>query len=606
MAYQAPLRRQGARSVSSPPSSSYALHAAAIKRSRRITDSRRTSTGPRLSSSSYSSSSCRSTRFLKKRERNLCVNSLKDSSSPSRSSLNNAETNDGIEELWELPGSENETFTKVYKFGGSSVATAERMREVANIVCLFKDESPIVVLSAMGKTTNNLIIAGEMAVDCKSSEVRELEPLRTIVDLHQKTMEELEIDSATREDVESLLDELSQLLVGISLLKDLTPRSLDSLVSFGERLSTRIFSGYLKALGIPSLQYDAFDLGITTTDQFTNGDILYDVSMERVEKSLKRFASRAEVYGNGSEKEMLPVVPVVTGFLGKGEKTGAITTLGRGGSDLTATFLGMTLEIDEVVVWKDVDGVLTTDPRVVPEAVPIPLLTVEEAAELAYFGATVLHPQSMQPLLEKQRRRRGGSVGEEEDGGIADDFRVRVRNSYNVSAPGSVICAGHRDMQESLLTSIILKSGVNMLDIVSTRMLGQYGFLSKVFRVFEDLQISVDVVATSEVSVSVTLDISKVWARDLKNEELLVLEKSFEGLATVELRTNRTIISLIGNPDRSNEILEKTFGVLTKLGVNPEMISKGAFKNNIALIVPEEVGELCLKNLHEEFFREGK
>ena len=182
------------------------------------------------------------------------------------------------------------------------------------------------------------------------------------------------------------------------------------------------------------------------------------------------------------------------------------------------------------------------------------------------------------------------------------NLQVCVKNSYNPSAPGSVILAGQRDMSDTLLTSIVLKAGVNMLDISSTRMLGQYGFLAKVFNVFEDLEISVDVVATSEVSVSVTLDISKIWARDLKNEELERLEESFKGIGKVELKTNRSILSLIGNDDRSNEILAKTFGVLGKLGVKPEMISKGAFKNNIALIVPEEEGPRCLQTLHDEFF----
>lgn len=404
------------------------------------------------------------------------------------------------------PGTNRTKFSKVFKFGGSSVANAERMREVAKIVCLFQDEAPIVVLSAMGKTTNNLLLAGESAVQCSASEVESLEPLRAIKELHERTLDELNIDEATRRDVRELMSELSQLLVGLALLKDLTPRSEDSLVSFGERLSTRIFSGYLRSMGVPSLQHDAFAMGILTTDQFTNGDLLYDESIQAVQRNMNRFATRAEVFGEtmaegGGGGDMVPVVPVVTGFLGQGEKTGAITTLGRGGSDLTATFLGLALEIDEVVVWKDVDGVLTSDPRVCPEAKAIPLLTVDEASELAYFGATVLHPQSMQPLVEKQRRARGGHGGITGNGSVSADvdsidFRVRVRNSYNTDAPGSVICAGRREMADTLLTSIVLKSGVNMLDIVSTRMLGQYGFLSKVFSIFEDLKLSVDVVAT--------------------------------------------------------------------------------------------------------------
>ena len=261
----------------------------------------------------------------------------------------------------------------------------------------------------------------------------------------------------------------------------------------------------MNSAGVPSVQHDAFELGILTTDQFTNGDILYEPSISAVRENLSRFA--VPKMTSDSAAEISRVVPVVTGFLGKGEKTGAITTLGRGGSDLTATFIGMALEIDEVVVWKDVDGVMTTDPRVCPQAVPIPLLTVEEAAELAYFGATVLHPHSMQPLLEKQRMKEAESNGGcspgilQTDDTVSDpeslDFRVRVKNSYNTSAPGSVICAGNRDMSSTLLTSIVLKSGVNMLDIVSTRMLGQYGFLANVFSIFE-----VSTNATLSISLS--------------------------------------------------------------------------------------------------------
>ena len=157
-------------------------------------------------------------------------------------------------------------------------------------------------------------------------------------------------------------------------------------------------------------------------------------------------------------------------------------------------------------------------------------------------------------------------------------------------------------MSSSLLSSIVLKPGVTVVDIVSNRMLGQYGFLSKVFRVFEELQISVDVVATSEVSVSVTLDPSKIWSRDLVDEELHVLKQSFGNLAKVDLHKGRSIVSLIGNADRSHEVLECACGVLKEIQVNPKMISKGAYKNNIAIIVPEEDGQRCIRALHKRFF----
>ncbi|VAI40201.1 unnamed protein product [Triticum turgidum subsp. durum] len=407
------------------------------------------------------------------------------------------------------------------KFGGSSLASAARMREVADLVLSFPEETPVVVLSAMGKTTNNLLLAGEKAVSCGAPKASEIDELAVIKELHLRTIDELGLDSSI---VSGFLDELEQLLKGVAMMKELTLRTRDYLVSFGECMSTRIFSAYLNKLGKKARQYDAFDLGFITTDDFTNADIL-EATYPAVAKRL---------HGDWIDD---PAIPIVTGFLGKGWKSCAVTTLGRGGSDLTATTIGKALGLREIQVWKDVDGVLTCDPNIYANAVPVPYLTFDEAAELAYFGAQVLHPQSMRPARE---------------GGIP----VRVKNSYNRHAPGTVITKT-RDMRKSILTSIVLKSNITMLDIVSTRMLGQYGFLAKVFSIFEDLGISVDSVATSEVSISLTLDPSKLWSRELIQQELDHVVEELEKIAVVHLLQHRSIISLIGNVQRSSLILEK-------------------------------------------------
>nr|CAB3456359.1 unnamed protein product [Digitaria exilis] len=318
--------------------------------------------------------------------------------------------------------------TVVMKFGGSPVASAERMREVADLILSFPEERPVVVLSAMGKTTNKLLMAGEKAVACGVTNVSELNELSFIKELHLGTVDQLGLDKS---------------------------------------IICATYPAVAKRL---------------------HGDWIND-----------------------------PAIPIVTGFLGKGWRSGAITTLGRGGSDLTATTIGKALGLREIQVWKDVDGVLTCDPNIHPKAKPVPYLTFDEAAELAYFGAQVLHPQSMRPARE-------------------GDIPVRVKNSYNRRAPGTLITKA-RDMSKSVLTSIVLKSNVTMLDIVSTRMLGQYGFLAKVFSIFEDLGISVDCVATSE--------------------ELDDVIEELEKIAVVHLLQNRSIISLIGNVQRSSLILEK-------------------------------------------------
>ncbi|WZZ22468.1 aspartokinase 1, chloroplastic [Brassica napus] len=460
-------------------------------------------------------------------------------------------------------------FTCVMKFGGSSVATAERMREVAVLILAFPEESPVIVLSAMGKTTNNLLLAGEKAVSCGVSNASEIEELSVIKELHLRTVKELKIDPSV---VTSFLEELEQLLKGIAMMKELTLRTRDYLVSFGECLSTRIFAAYLNKIGVKARQYDAFEIGFITTDDFTNGDIL-EATYPAVAKRL---------YDDWMHD---PAIPIVTGFLGKGWKTGAITTLGRGGSDLTATTIGKALGLQEIQVWKDVDGVLTCDPTIYKRATPVPFLTFDEAAELAYFGAQVLHPQSMRPARE-------------------GEIPVRVKNSYNPKAPGTIITKT-RDMTKTVLTSIVLKRNVTMLDIASTRMLGQVGFLAKVFSIFEDLEISVDVVATSEVSLSLTLDPSKLWSRELIQQELDHVVEELEKIAVVNLSKGRAIISLIGNVQHSSLILERAFHVLWTKGINVQMISQGASKVNISLIVNDDEAEGCVEALHKSFFESG-
>ncbi|XP_009607337.1 aspartokinase 2, chloroplastic isoform X1 [Nicotiana tabacum] len=474
----------------------------------------------------------------------------------------------------ELKETKNEAFgefTCVMKFGGSSVASAERMREVADLILSFPEERPVIVLSAMGKTTNNLLLAGEKAVTCGVSNVCDLQELDFIKDLHFRTIDQLGVEKST---ISKHLLELEQLLNGIAMMKELTPRTRDYLVSFGECMSTRIFTAYLNKLGVKARQYDAFEMGIITTDEFTNADIL-EATYPAVAKRLS---------GDWMNN---PAIPIVTGFLGKGWRTCAVTTLGRGGSDLTATTIGKALGLREIQVWKDVDGVLTCDPNIYPRAQPVPYLTFDEAAELAYFGAQVLHPQSMRPARE-------------------GDIPVRVKNSYNPKAPGTLICRA-RDMSKAVLTSIVLKRNVTMLDIVSTRMLGQFGFLAKllqVFSIFEDLGISVDVVATSEVSISLTLDPSKLWSRELIQQasELDHVVEELEKIAVVNLLQHRSIISLIGNVQRSSLILEKAFHVLRTNGVNVQMISQGASKVNISLIVNDSEAEQCVRALHKTFF----
>eukprot|EP00899_Mesostigma_viride_P019033 jgi/Mesvir1/27130/Mv20804-RA.1 len=464
----------------------------------------------------------------------------------------------------------NNQVTIAMKFGGSSVRDAVRMEEVAKLIMgvMAEGERPAVILSAMGSTTNMLLAAGDSEVQHGFDEKHTSNLLKDIADLHKKTCRELGVDVAI---VEPLLQELTQLLTGISLMREVSARSKDYLVSFGERLATRIFAAYMNKIGVKAKQWDAWELGLVTDDEFGNARVLPE-SYPAIAKAL-RFAPDQEF-----------ALPIITGFLAKGVKKGAITTLGRGGSDLTCTVIGAALQLKEVQVWKDVDGVLTCDPRIAPNARPVNNLTFEEAAELAFSGAKVLHPESMWPCMKA-------------------NTPVRVKNSYKPSAPGTLI-TDSRDMSEVLLTSIVAKKGVTLVDIISLRMHGQYGFLAKVFTTFEALKISVDVVATSDVSLSLTLDPARLWSREMVEQECARIQDAFRTQAKVEILQSKTIISLIGNVRRSSQILEKVFSTLRKCGVNAQMLSQGHSKVNISLVVDDDEADRCIRAMHAAFFED--
>jgi len=241
---------------------------------------------------------------------------------------------------------------------------------------------------------------------------------------------------------------------------------------------------------------------------------------------------------------------------------------------LTATFIGAALRAEEVQTWKDVDGILTTDPRIVKEARTVPVATYDEVAELAYFGAQVLHPRSMQPCLQT-------------------GTPVRVKNSYNIEAPGSIIVTSH-DKPTDPVRAITTKKSVTLIDIVSTRMLGQYGFLAKVFESFAAHSISVDVVATSEVSVSLTVDSKKA--------DLAALRHDLEKVANIDIRKDKAIVTIICDVRRSSEILAATFDVLAREKINVQMISQGASKVNISMICDSSEAERVVQLLHTRYF----
>ena len=438
----------------------------------------------------------------------------------------------------------------VMKFGGSSVANAERIKHVASIIQAYKEKRPVVVLSAMGDTTDHLLEAADKAVEGTVD-------VAGVAKLHEDTAKELGIKINT---IESLLEELKQLLTGISMLKEISKRSRDYLVSFGERMSVRMMAAYLESQGIPAKFYDAWDIGIISDSNFMAAELLDEV--------WENIPAHLNAYKNGQDD----CIPIVTGFIAKDVK-GNITTLGRGGSDLTATMIGAAMRAEEVQTWKDVDGILTTDPRVVKEAKPVPEVTYEEAQELAMFGAQVLHPRSMLPV------RKTGTP-------------VRVKNSSNITSPGSIIVEKHTGKVPPVCAITTVKN-VTLIDIQSSRMLGAAGFLAHIFNNFLKWNISIDVIATSEVSVSLTVN---------TKQDLSGLIADLEQASEVTVKTGKAIVTIICDAAHSSAILASGFDALADEGINVQMISQGASKVNISIIVDQDEAERAVMILHAAYF----
>ena len=437
------------------------------------------------------------------------------------------------------------------KFGGSSVANAERIRHVASIIQAYASEKPVVVLSAMGDTTDHLLEAAELAV-------KGTVDIAKVEKLHYDTAQELAIDVPS---IRALLEELHTLLTGISMLRELTKRTRDYLVSFGERMSVRMMAAYLETLDVPARFYDAWDIGMVSDSNYMSAELLPEV-WERIPAALSS-------YKEGKDT----AIPVVTGFIAK-DKNGIITTLGRGGSDLSATMIGAAMHADEIQTWKDVDGIMTTDPRVVKEAFPVPEVTYEEAQELAMFGAQVLHPRSMIPC------RKSGTP-------------VRVKNSYNIKSPGTIIVEQHSGARPPV-TAITSVKNITLIDIQSSGMFGAAGFLAHIFNQFLKWNICIDVIATSEVSVSLTVS---------GKTDLCGVIPDIARVAEVQTKKDKAIVTIICDASHSSRILAAAFTALAEQGINVQMISQGASKVNISFIVDSAEADTTVQVLHKVLFR---
>ena len=417
---------------------------------------------------------------------------------------------------------------KVLKFGGTSVGSVENMSNVKNIIN--DGRKKIVVLSAMSGTTNALVaIAGNISNNIPNEAIEKINKLH---ETYFNTIDKLLGDESLNAGVKNYVTEIFNFLVECTYQEyslDLENR----MVAQGELLSTYIFHNYLKQEGVKSALLPA--LNFMRIDKNKEPDLFY---IQQDFEAVFKEAKEANIY-------------ITQGFICLDEE-GNISNLQRGGSDYTATIIGAVIKAEEVEIWTDIDGMHNNDPRYVENTKPISNLSFDEAAELAYFGAKILHPQTVTPVR-------------------ADNIPVRLKNTMNPEAFGTLI---NDDHTENGVKAIAAKDHITAIKIKSGRMLLAHGFLRKVFEIFEVYETAIDMITTSEVAISLTID-------DDKNLDKII--KALEKFSAVEVDKNQTIICLVGHSIVNHQDTYKLFQILQDVKIR--MISYGGSKNNISLLV---------------------
>ncbi len=448
----------------------------------------------------------------------------------------------------------------VMKFGGTSVEDAVAIRRTGEIVRgrLSRGLQPVVVVSAMAKVTDQLLQAASAAG--RGDKAAALATSAALRVRHHQTAAEL-IPTGALPPITALIDDhfdsLEELLRGLAAVGEVTLRSTDLVASYGERLSSQIVAAAFAAGGLAATHVDA-RTSIITDAQHTKAVPQPALIAQRLQQHVAPHAQAGRVV-------------VLGGFIGATPE-GVTTTLGRGGSDYSAALIGSGLHVEAIEIWTDVNGIMTTDPRICPDALRVRTISFEEAAELAYFGAKVLHPATILPAVEK-------------------NIPVLVLNSRDPENEGTRITALAPHCR-SPFKSIAAKRRLTIIDVVANRMLMAHGYLKAVFDVFDRHKCPVDMVSTSEVSVSLTVD---------SNERLPEIAADLRQFADVKYEGRKALICMVGEDIRGhNGIAAQVFGALRH--INLRMISQGASEINMSFMIEEDDVEEAIRSLHSVFF----
>lgn len=446
----------------------------------------------------------------------------------------------------------------VMKFGGTSVEDARAIERAATIVKGRLPQHPVLIVSAMAKVTDQLLAMGRAAGTGDRETALKLS--RALRERHYNVAGELlgtGVFTQFHSELEADFDALDELLRGIAAVGELTPRTIDLVAAYGELLSSKVITAAFSGRGLAATLVDSRDC-IMTDGTHTRATPLFEETNHRLRATVKPLVDRGRI-------------PVMGGFIGA-TRAGVTTTIGRGGSDFSAAIVGAGLEAERIEIWTDVDGMMTTDPHLCPDARRIKVISFDEAAELAYFGAKVLHPATVLPAIQK-------------------NIPVYILNSRNPGCEGTRITARAPHCR-NFFKAIAAKKRITIVDVAAPRMLLAHGFLRAIFEAFDRHRVPVDVVSTSEVSVSLTVD---------SNESIPALAADLAKLADVKYEGRKAIVCLVGENLRETPgIAAHVFGELSDVKIR--MISQGASEINLTFVIEEDDVPEVIRRLHKTFF----
>lgn len=440
------------------------------------------------------------------------------------------------------------------------MGSAQNIKNVASIVKNHKINNKSVVVSAMSGITDVLITMGKQAIAGNTAEVREL--IKFVEEKHVATLSELVSSSPLLEKgkhfIHTRLEELEEFLKAIAIIKEISPRSHDAIVAVGE-----VLSAWLLSLHMQDQNTDAEFVNLESileVDDNTSQKVFFEMLKIALKNRISPILERGGT-------------PIITGFFGK-IPGGIVGAVGRGYSDFTAALVGYSCDAKEIEIWTDVSGILSADPRIVPNAVILDEISFEEASELATYGAKVIHPQTIWPAVK-------------------NNILVRIKNTMKPEDIGTAITAEGK-MCPYACKSVTAKKNITMLTMKSFEMQG-HGFMAKIFQKFGNHEVSVDLIATSEASVTVTIDSGHAYLDTLLSE--------LKTFCDVEVEANKAIVAIIGREMQyKTGVAGKMFGALGTAGVNIRLISQGAPEINISAVINEEDSPKAIKAIHEAFF----